>query len=120
MLFWTKRERLTLAVLGLSALIALGIIALQKHATPIVLSYSGSPSSYKDFDLKLKEAKQVNINTATQEELERLPEVGPSLAREIIKYRTEHGTFDSASDLEKVPGIGPKTFDLLKEYIKVN
>ena len=52
---------------------------------------------------------RININTATQEELERLPDIGPVLAQRIIAYRQSHGPFRSVADLEKVNGIGPKT-----------
>jgi competence protein ComEA len=49
----------------------------------------------------------VHINTADVSELERLPDVGPSLAQEIIDYRTKNGPFGSMADLDKVSGIGP-------------
>jgi competence protein ComEA len=55
----------------------------------------------------------VHINTATVEDLERLPGVGPVLAKQIIDYRNEHGPFKSMADLDDVPGIGPAK---LKEW----
>lgn len=51
---------------------------------------------------------KVNVNTATQAQLELLPGIGPALAKRIIDYRTEHGVFKSVDDLDKVKGIGPK------------
>jgi competence protein ComEA len=55
----------------------------------------------------------IHINTATLEDLQRLPGVGPVLAKQIIDYRTEHGPFKSMADLDDVPGIGPAK---LKEW----
>lgn len=51
----------------------------------------------------------VNINTATAQELERLPRVGPALARRIVEWRERHGPFSAADDLRHVRGIGPST-----------
>ncbi len=49
----------------------------------------------------------VHINTASLDDLQRLPGVGPALAQKIIDYRKEHGPFKSMADLDDVPGIGP-------------
>ncbi len=51
--------------------------------------------------------RQIRINTASEQELQQLPGVGPVLAREIIAYRQQHGRFRSLSDLDKVKGVGP-------------
>lgn len=61
----------------------------------------------------------VNINTATQEELESLPGVGPVTAQRIIEYRNRVGTFRSVEELEKVKGIGPKKLEQLRRYVTV-
>jgi competence protein ComEA len=50
---------------------------------------------------------QVNINTATVEQLDSLKGIGPSKAKAIVDYRQKNGAFKSVDDLEKVPGIGP-------------
>ena len=50
---------------------------------------------------------QLNPNTATAPELERLPGIGPSLAQAIVEYRQSHGPFQRPEDLLQVPGIGP-------------
>jgi competence protein ComEA len=70
-----------------------------------------SPSSQK--------GDKVNINTATAEELDTLPGVGPSIAQRIIDYRTTHGPFRSIEDIKKVKGIGDATFEELKDKITV-
>lgn len=63
--------------------------------------------------------QKININTATQEELESLPMIGPALAKQIIAYRTAHGPFEKIEDIVDVPGIGPKTFEVIKDLITV-
>ena len=59
----------------------------------------------------------VNINTATLEELMRLPDIGETNGKAIIEYRNENGPFATIDDLLKVPGIGPKTLENLKGLI---
>lgn len=61
----------------------------------------------------------ININVATVKELEALPRVGPKMAEKIIVYRYEHGPFHVKSDLKNIRGIGPKTFEHLKDLISV-
>jgi len=61
----------------------------------------------------------VNINTATETELEELPGVGPVTANEIVAYRTEHGPFPSVDSLDDVSGIGPATMDQLRPLVTV-
>ena len=65
------------------------------------------------------EDKRVNLNTATLEELDALPGVGPSTAKNIIAYREAHGGFAAPEELMNVKRIGEKTFGKLKEFIKV-
>lgn len=65
------------------------------------------------------EDKRVNLNTATLEELDALPGVGPSTAKNIIAYREAHGGFAAPEEIMNVKRIGEKTFGKLKEFIKV-
>ena len=65
------------------------------------------------------EDKRVNLNTATLEELDALPGVGPSTAKNIIAYREAHGGFAAPEELMNVKRIGEKTFDKLKAHITV-
>ena len=62
---------------------------------------------------------KININTATLEDLELLPYIGPTLSRRIISYREKYGRFKTIEELKKVSGIGEKTFEKIKEYVKV-
>jgi competence protein ComEA len=61
----------------------------------------------------------VNINTATQAELETLQGIGPAKAKAIIDHRKKNGSFKSADNLEKVSGIGPATLKRLRKDIAV-
>jgi len=56
----------------------------------------------------------VHINTATAEELDTLPGVGPTLAADIIAYRDTNGMFKNMSDLDNVPGVGPSLMEQLQ------
>lgn len=62
----------------------------------------------------------VNLNTATLAELDRLPGIGPSLAREILAYREAHGAFASVDDLLLVPGIGPAKLAALRDWVRID
>ena len=61
----------------------------------------------------------VDINTATQSQLENLNGVGPKKAQAIIEFRKKNGAFKSVDDLDKVPGFGAKTVAKLKKDIVV-
>ena len=59
----------------------------------------------------------VNINSATQTELETLPGIGPSIALKIISYREENGKFSNIEDIKNVSGIGDNKFENIRELI---
>lgn len=59
----------------------------------------------------------LNINTATVEELQTLPNIGEATAQRIIDYRTQHGNFASVDALQNVKGIGPKTLEKLRPFV---
>lgn len=62
---------------------------------------------------------KVNINTATQTELDTLPGIGPSKAAAIISYRETHGPFRNPHDVTNVKGIGESTYDALRDLISI-
>jgi competence protein ComEA len=65
------------------------------------------------------EAAPLDLNTATAEDLQRLPGVGPVLAARILEWRQANGRFRSVADLEKVSGIGPRTAQRLAPLVRV-
>lgn len=60
-----------------------------------------------------------DLNSVTQNELENIRGIGPSLAARIIQYRTENGKFNSYDDLQKVSGIGPAKLEQFRTYLFV-
>ena len=62
---------------------------------------------------------KIDINTATSEQLQIIPGIGPSIAQRIIDYRTQNGGFKTVEELKNVDGIGDKTFEKMKPYIIV-
>ena len=66
-----------------------------------------------------KGSTPVNINTATAEELQTLPRIGPAMAQRIIAWREAHGGFRSVDELDAVPGIGPSMLENLRPLVTV-
>jgi competence protein ComEA len=62
-------------------------------------------------------AGPVQLSTATLEQLDSLPGVGPVTAQKILDYRQKHGAFQSVDELDAVPGIGPKRLDQLHDLV---
>lgn len=62
---------------------------------------------------------KININTATQTQLETLPGIGPSIALKIINYRNENGKFKNIEELKEVSGIGESKFEKMKEFVYI-
>jgi competence protein ComEA len=59
----------------------------------------------------------VDLNSATVEQLDALPGVGPTTAQKIVDYRNEHGPYTSVDDLDAIPGIGPARIDQLRGLV---
>ena len=62
-------------------------------------------------------AGPISLSSATVEELDELPGVGPITAQKIVDYRAEHGPFGSVEDLDAVPGIGPTRIEQLRDLV---
>lgn len=64
-------------------------------------------------------AAPVNLNTATSEELQTVPGIGPATAEKILQMRKNYGAFKSVDDLLAIKGIGPKRLEKMRKYLTV-
>jgi competence protein ComEA len=100
-----------LAQVNLAALLADGeqvVVPRRGAGVAAAGAGSGSPSG---------SAAPVQLSTATLEQLDSLPGVGPVTAQKILDYRQKHGAFQSVDELDAVPGIGPKRLEQLHELV---
>jgi competence protein ComEA len=102
-----------LAQVNLAAPLADGeqVVVPKRGAPGAVPGASGSPSA------TATPAAPVQLSTATLEQLDSLPGVGPATAQKILDYRTKHGAFSSVDELDAVPGIGPKRLEQLRDLV---
>jgi competence protein ComEA len=64
-------------------------------------------------------AGPLDLNTATESELEALPGIGPVLAQRVVDWRTAHGSFTAVDQLRQISGLGGKKFDALAPLVRV-
>ncbi len=82
------------------------------------MSFSSTDSTGKG-SVAAEMQTAVNINRASVDELQRIPEVGKTTAERIVAYREEQGPFKDPQDLVKIKGIGSKKFEKMKAYVVV-
>jgi competence protein ComEA len=100
--------RADLALVNLAAPVSDGTQIVVPAQTPSGGGGASSPSA---------PAGPVHLNSATLEQLDALPGVGPVTAQKIIDYRQQHGAFSGVDELDAVPGIGPKRLDDLRKLV---
>jgi competence protein ComEA len=101
-----------LALLNLAAPVADGVqVVVPRRGPP-----GGGPSS-AGAAATPEPSGPVSLSTATAEQLDELPGVGPVTAQKIVDYRDEHGGFSSVDELDAVPGIGPKRLEDLRDLV---
>ena len=109
MLDISRSERHLVLILLFSATLLLSFFYFQKE-NPV---YEIKTIEFQD------NAPLININIAIEEELERLPGIGPVLAEEIIFYRQRAGGFKDIEKIKNVKGIGNKKFEQIKDLISI-
>src|SRR5688572_31291021 len=65
----------------------------------------------------LRPGETIDLNTASADEIARLPRIGMSLAKRIVQDRTTRGAFRDLAELDRVPGVGPALLDRLSEWV---
>ncbi len=104
--------------LGVTALILAIILLIRTMATPVADSVS-LPVLLGDGDQRYTGVFVLDPNTAPADSLELLPGIGRILADRIVAYR-QHNRFEREVDLTEVNGIGPKMFERLRPYLRIN
>jgi competence protein ComEA len=89
-------------------------IGEEEAPPPVTGGESAPPSRFAE------PAGRININTATTEELDTLPGIGPALAQRIIEYRENNGSFNSIEEIVGVSGIGEATLEKIRDLITVD
>jgi competence protein ComEA len=102
-----------LASLNIAAPLADGEQVVVPAKAPVASSAAAAPSGAAP----AAPAGPVHLSTATLEQLDSLPGIGPVTAQKILDYRTAHGAFSSVDELDAVPGIGPSRLDQLRDLV---
>lgn len=101
-----------LAAVNLAAPLADGMqVAVPRRAPPLEDAAGAAESG------AALPSGPVRLNTATVEQLDALPGIGPVTAQKILDYRQQHGAFASVDELDAVPGIGPARLEQLRELV---
>jgi len=85
------------------------VLCLALVLAPLALAQKG----------KAQLTEKVNLNTATAEQLQTLPGVGPAMAKRILEYRAKVGKFTKVEEILNVKGIGEKRFQKIKDRLLV-
>jgi competence protein ComEA len=106
------KAKAALELVNLAAPVADGQqVVVPARGGPVAASAAGSPGSTS--------GGKVHLNSATLEDLDTLPGIGPVTAQEILDYRAAHGAFQSVDELDAVPGIGPARLAQLKPLVEL-
>jgi competence protein ComEA len=103
-----------LAALNLAAPLVDGVQVLVPARVP---ASGAAPATGASAARGAAPAGPISLSSATVEELDELPGIGPITAQKIVDYRAEHGPFASVDDLDAVPGVGPTRIEQLRELV---
>ena len=100
-----------------AALDLINLAAPVADGQQVIVPLKGKNGAVGAADIPGAPPQPVHLNSATLEQLDTLPGIGPVTAQKILDYRTEHGAFSSVEELDSVPGIGPARLAELKELV---
>ncbi|HWA84478.1 MAG TPA: helix-hairpin-helix domain-containing protein [Fimbriimonadaceae bacterium] len=92
--------------------------SVSENYAPRRPAQSGKSGGHGHSGKKEPPSQPVSLSTATAEQLEGIPGIGPATAQKILDYRQTHGRFASVDDLLAVKGIGPKKLEAMRKYLK--
>lgn len=98
------QRRMVVAVVGVMALVALA---------------GAAPAMGASEETGKGKIAPIDLNRASEDELTAIPGIGKAMARRIVEFREEHGPFRRVEDLLKVRGIGEKSFEKMRPFVKV-
>ena len=123
----------TSAALGLALLLCLGFgltlflgrgSAVEREAAPQVRSMAAPPertlvggNEPEQEALELLPGEKLDLNSATAEQLQKLPGIGEKLSRAIVDWREENGPFRELEELRQIPGIGEKRVEAIRDLV---
>jgi comEA protein len=143
-----SEKRTIFVITGVITLAGIFYTVKPYHVNPVLVDYSESDSMFsrlshqptvrynlpserlnginqKDQSLikkrrstQILKAESIDINHANLNELQKLPRIGPAMAGRIIEYRNTNGPFKSLEELKQIKGIGKKTFEKMKPYLR--
>ncbi len=119
MLVLTLKERRVLWLLLGCFLLGAALYAVQEKEFAVGREYSVVVPGSKENVAEVVEEKKINLNEATQIELEQIAGIGPYMAKNIISYRNEHRRFFKIDQLKEVKGIGETRFQKIKEFVRI-
>jgi len=98
-------------------------IVPERSSVPAAMPPASGLAPGRSSKLSTSEAQsdgRLDLNRATSAELQKLPGIGPTLAQRIVDARQRQGGFASPEDLRRVPGIGEKKFDAIRDLVTVS
>ena len=102
------------------ATLGLLLVALVLATAPAVAAPSAGVGPVLQTQEAATPAGVVNINSASIEQLQLLPRIGPTVAKRIVEFREQNGRFENPEDLLLIEGIGDRTFEQLERWIRID